>query len=169
MRRPSLAPRLSLHLGAVLSLGALAALPLAACSDDEHGTPDAAPVNCETDTRADQLVAGLQKLGDRGMVTFRLMSATPSPPKRPTNNWVLHVEAGGQPVTGVELHAKPYMPEHMHGTSIKPIISEIAGSPGDYKVDQLDLWMAGIWEITFDITPPGGVKDQAVFRACLPP
>ena len=69
------------------SLVALAALPLAAaCSDDEHTTPDAAAINCETDTRADNLVAGLEKTGDRGTVKFRLMSATPSPPKRPTTS-----------------------------------------------------------------------------------
>ena len=142
-------------------------LSLAACGDEED-PPGKEPVNCATETRADSLVSGLQKLGDRGQVTFRLMAATPSPPKRPTNSWLIHVEAGGAPVTGVELHAKPYMPDHEHGTGVKPVITEVAGTPGDYKVDQLDLWMPGLWEVTFDITPTGGAKDQTVFRACLP-
>jgi YtkA-like len=140
---------------------------LAACGGDEDHSGNE-QVNCATETRADNLVSGLEKLGDRGQVTFRLMTATPSPPKRPTNSWMVHVEAGGAPVTGAVLRAKPYMPDHEHGTGVKPVITEVAGAPGDYQVDQLDLWMPGLWEITFDITPPGGVKDQTVFRACLP-
>jgi YtkA-like len=149
------------------SAAAALLLALSACGGEEDPVDDE-PVNCATETRADNLVSGLEKLGDRGLVVFRLIATTPSPPKRPANTWMLHIEANGAPVTGAELHAKPYMPDHEHGTGVKPVISEVAGTPGDYKVDSLDLWMPGLWEVTFDITPPGGVKDQAVFRACLP-
>jgi YtkA-like len=139
-------------------------LALAACDDHE---PADGTVNCATETRADQLVSGMEKVGERGEVSFRLVTMTPSPPKRPDNAWVIHLERGGVPLDGAAVGVKLFMPDHNHGTGVKPVISA-AGTAGDYKIDQLNLWMPGLWELTVDATPAGGSKDQAVFRACIP-
>jgi hypothetical protein len=149
---------------ASLSLAALAALAAACGSDGSHGDD---PVDCATESRADNIVAGLEKVGSQGTLTFRLMGTTPAPPKRPDNMWVVHVEKAGVPVDGAAFGVKLHMPDHDHGSPTKPVITA-AGTPGDYKVDQLNLWMPGLWDVTFDATPVGGTKDLAVFRTCIP-
>lgn len=142
-----------------------ALLCLAACGGD--GSHEDEPIDCSKETRADNIVSGLQKTGTQGVLTFRLMGTTPAPPKRPDNMWIVHVEKDGAPVDGAAFGVKLYMPDHDHGTGVKPIITA-AGTAGDYKVDQLNLWMPGLWEVTFDATPAGGTKDLATFRACIP-
>ncbi|MEZ4362500.1 MAG: FixH family protein [Kofleriaceae bacterium] len=143
---------------------ALLGLTFLACGES---SPDDVKVNCATETRSDNIVSGLEKVGAAGQLTFRLMGTTPAPPKRPDNTWIIHLEQAGAAVDGAALAVKLYMPDHDHGTGVKPVISA-AGTAGDYKVDQLNLWMPGLWELTFEATPAGGTKDQAVFRACIP-
>lgn len=135
------------------------------CGSDGHD-PDE-PVDCASETRADNIVSGLEKTGSRGEVTFRLMGTSPAPPKRPDNNWVVRLESNGAPAEGAAVAVKLYMPDHEHGTGVKPIIGP-AGTAGEYKLDQLNLWMPGLWEVTIEATPSGGTKDSAVFRVCIP-
>jgi YtkA-like len=158
--------RASLIISVLGSLLGAAALSQTSCGgDDDHGDED--PIDCATETRADNIVSGLEKTGSRGALTFRLMSTSPAPPKRPDNNWLVHIESGGAPVDGATIGVRLYMPDHEHGTGVKPMISA-AGTPGDYKLDQLNLWMPGLWEVTVEATPAGGAKDSAVFRVCIP-
>ena len=158
---PARRPRLV----ALASLASLSLLAASSCgSDDSHGED---PVDCSTEKRADNIVSGLEKLGTQGRLTFRLMGTTPAPPKRPDNMWIVHVEQNGAPVDGAAFGVKLNMPDHDHGSPVKPVITA-AGTPGDYKVDQLNLWMPGLWDVTFDATPVGGTKDLATFRACIP-
>lgn len=153
----------TLHLGwAALAVGST----LCACTGDEESFDDQ-DVDCATETRDDNIVSGLEKKGDRGQVTFRLMATTPAPPARLDNTWTLHLESGGTSLDGATISARPFMPDHRHGTSIKPVITP-TGNPGDYKFDRLNLWMPGLWEITFEATSASGSKDLAVFRVCIP-
>ncbi len=156
-------------LGVVSSLGvatfAASLLAQTSCGSDGHGEDE--PFNCDTDTRADNIVSGLEKMGARGVVTFRLMGTSPAPPKRPDNNWVVSLESNGAPVEGATVGVKLFMPDHDHGTSVKPKIGP-AGAAGEYTLDQLNLWMPGLWEVTIEATPSGGTKDSAVFRVCIP-
>lgn len=149
----------------IASLFIATLLSQTSCGSDGHGEEE--PVNCDTESRADNIVSGLEKTGARGEVTFRLMGTSPSPPKRPDNNWVVRLESNGAPVEGATVGVKLYMPDHEHGTNVKPIIGP-AGTAGEYKLDQLNLWMPGLWEVTLEATPSGGTKDTAVFRVCIP-
>lgn len=141
---------------------ALVAAP-AACGGDH--SDDA--VDCAKDSRAEEIVAGMEKTGDRGMVSFRLVSASPSPPQRPDNTWILALSTSGNPLIGATAGVTLFMPDHAHGTQIKPVISP-GETPGTYKFEPLNLWMPGLWELTFEATPAGGSKDRAVFRVCIP-
>src|SRR5574337_456380 len=82
---------------------------LAACggsgssSDADDGT-----YNCATETRADTFVVGLEKHGDAATLDFKLMSATPAPPARGDNTWILQINqmasgVVGSPVTGATM------------------------------------------------------------------
>jgi YtkA-like len=149
----------------VVMVGVLSLLG-AACSGHDPPIDDEA-VDCTVETRDDNIVSGLEKVGDRGQVTFRLMATSPAPPARLDNTWTLQLEGAGAPLDGAAVGAKPFMPDHRHGTAVKPIISA-TGTPGEYKFDQLNLWMPGLWDITFEATPLGGSKDVTVFRVCIP-
>lgn len=149
------------HLLVATASAALAAS--VGCSDDASSDG----VDCALESRADEIVAGMEKAGDRSVVTFRLVSASPSPPRRPDNTWVMMLQSGGNPLLGATVTTTLFMPDHNHGTQIKPVISP-TGMPGEYKFEPLNLWMPGLWEVTFEATPVGGSKDRAVFRVCIP-
>lgn len=142
-----------------------AVLPLAAaCADDHHGGEDD-PVNCAKET-ADEFVVGLQKTGT--VLDVRLMSATPAPPNRGDNEWIIQVKtvSGAAPVTGATIDVTPFMPKHQHGT---PVDTEIEAMPsaGEYKLKNVNLWMPGVWETTIEMSSSSGT-DQVVYRFCIP-
>ena len=62
--------RASLIIPVLGSLLGAAVLSQTSCgSDDDHG--DEEPIDCATETRADNIVSGLEKTGSRGALTFR--------------------------------------------------------------------------------------------------
>jgi hypothetical protein len=75
------------------------------------------------------------------------VSTSPQPPERGT----IAVEltfmnvAGGAPVDGLTLQIRPWMPAHGHGTAVVPVVT--AKGQGQYIVDNVNLFMAGHWEL----------------------
>jgi hypothetical protein len=141
---------------------ALLLAALAACSGDDS---DDGSVNCDLEDRDDEFLAGMQKVGAGGM-TFTLVSATPSPPGRDDNTWVIDIATGAGPFAG-EVTVVPFMPDHRHGTPIEVIVTPEAGTPGRFNATPINLWMPSLWEITVRATPTGGTTDSAVFRFCV--
>jgi YtkA-like len=145
------------------------AAALAACGGPStgDGLPDAA-YDCTTETRADMFSAGMMKAGSQGKLTFKLMSSTPAPPARGNNDWSIAIvdAVSGAPVAGAAMTVVPFMPDHNHGTSIKPTITDQGA--GMYDVDPVNLWMPGLWQVTVTATPSGGTLDKAVFSFCIP-
>jgi hypothetical protein len=41
------------------------------------------------------------------------------------------------------------------------------GSDGTYQVTNVSLFMAGIWQFTFTVTPASGPADTVVFTFCV--
>src|SRR5687767_2397748 len=82
----------------------------AACSSDDGETM----VNCDLEDRDDEFLAGMAKVGAGG-TTFTLTSATPSPPGRDDNTWVIDIATASGPFTGA-VEVVPFMPDHRHGT-----------------------------------------------------
>lgn len=154
------------RLGFGLSLGLGAALATGACSDD--GDEDDLSYNCATETRADEFVLGLTKPGESGRYMFKLVGADPAPPARGDNSWVLGVETTASPaapVTGAPMTVTPFMPDHEHGSGKTVTITPMTNA-GEYKLEPVNLWMPGLWEVTVQVT--GAQSDRAVFRFCLP-
>jgi hypothetical protein len=149
-----------------IALSLLAAvLPLAgACADDGMSADDD-PVNCAVET-ADEFVVGLEKTGT--VLDVRMMQATPAPPNRGNNEWIIQVKtvSGAAPVTGATIDVTPFMPKHQHGTPVKVVV-EPTQSAGEYKLKDVNLWMPGVWETTIEMTSSSGT-DQVVYRFCIP-
>lgn len=152
---------------------ALLALPLWACGHPADTTPDASD-DCSMDSRADTFVVGLEKKGQAGALDFVLESASPAPPARNDNTWIVQVNAMsggvvGNPVSGLapgNIVATPYMPDHGHGTPIPVKITETS-TPGQYQLDPVNMWMPGLWQTTIQAAN-GSTMDKAVFSFCIP-
>ena len=125
---------------------------------------DAGEATCENAVGLDTYVANLTKTGKSGL-SFVLMTSDPAPPARGTNNWTLKItDASGASIAGAKVDVKPFMPLHGHGSSVVPTISDSGG--GAYALDNLYLFMPGLWTITITATS-GNASDSAVFTFCI--
>ena len=140
-------------LASTLSLG------LGACAGDDDG--DSSMVNCDLEDRDDDFLAGMAKVGAGG-TTFTLTSATPSPPGRDDNTWVLDISTANGPYSGT-VTVVPFMPDHRHGTPIEVVVTPDPNVPGRYSATPINLWMPALWEITVRAG-----SDSTVFRFCIP-
>ena len=145
-------------------------LSIAACSGGEM-QGDVEPVICATETRDDEFVVGLAKMGAGSALEFKLMSANPAPPARDDNTWELQLSSVtggtiGGPVTGASLQVTPFMPDHQHGSG-KTVVVEPMAEAGHYELTPINLWMPGLWETTISASSASG-SDSVVFRFCIP-
>jgi hypothetical protein len=121
---------------------------------------------CADNTRADVFEQGLTKRGAHGQVQFKLLSASPAPPARGDNTWVLELDStAGRPITGAMIVATPFMPDHGHGSPSMVHVSELS-TPGQYQLAPLNMWMPGYWE-TSVAAAAGDVRDTATFKFCV--
>jgi hypothetical protein len=82
------------------------------------------------------------------------------------HSWTLHVEtADGQPVENAAILVDGGMPQHGHGLSTVPQVTEYLGN-GDYLVEGMKFQMGGWWEVRFDITA-GDTNDTVTFNLTL--
>jgi hypothetical protein len=156
----------------VLSLNfALAGLVAGAAAGCGGGSsPDANEgLACVASKRGEDYVVGLEHAGTTGALNFRLMSAMPAPPAFSKNTWIIQVNSlsggvVGAPVTGAAITVTPFMPDHEHGTLRVNV--EAMPDAGHYRLTPIDMWMAGLWEVTIDVTA-GAVRDSTVYRFCI--
>lgn len=139
---------------------------LAACGTNDGD--DEPPVDCTKVTGADTFTVGLPKMGQGGTLDFKLLSATPAPPARGDNTWVVQINetaSGAAPLEGATLQVTPFMPAHQHGS---PIMVQVTPMPdaGQYKLEPVNLWMPGVWETTIRASA-GTSTDSAVYKFCI--
>lgn len=145
----------------------LGVFALAACDDGAMAGDDGAQVErgCDTEIRDDDYALGLAKTGERWTVTF--VEALPAPPTRGDNTWTMRVtDAAGAPVPGLELSVSPFMPDHMHGTTVETVVMEIGD--GKYALDPVNLFMPGLWEVTLELGSESS-EDEVTFAFCVDP
>lgn len=153
----------------VLSLALSAA---AACGGGGDAPPDAdEALACMTSGRGDVYTVGLEKQGTGGQLDFKLMSATPAPPGRNLNTWVIQVNAMaagvvGAPATDASMIVTPYMPDHQHGAGAYKVKVTPMPDAGQYQLSDINTWMPGYWEVTIDATA-GTVHDSVVYKFCI--
>jgi hypothetical protein len=83
---------------------------------------------------------------------------TPSPAQRGVMTAQLSItRSTGEAAPGLTLEVTPWMPQHGHGSSVAPKVTEVGG--GTYAVAELYLPMAGLWQLRTAIE--GGAADEA--------
>ena len=158
-------------LGLALLLGA------SACDDGEDMDADTADdvsaddagddgttSRCANETRADDFAAGLSKDGTAFRVTVDV--AEPADPIRGDNAWTLMItDLEGNPIEGVIVDAKPWMPDHGHGTAVEEELIDMGG--GAYEVSPLNLFMAGYWEVHLELSTADVDMDEVMIGVCV--
>lgn len=145
------------------------ALTFAACGDDQPSGADAARGEglCATETRADTYASGLRRETAMGKYAVRFVEASPAPPDRGLNRWVLEVtDAGAAPVAGAEIRIRPWMPDHGHGSNPPYLFPAATDPPGRYRLEDMDLFMSGFWQFTIRVSQ-GEESDEAAFGFCI--
>jgi hypothetical protein len=146
----------------------LAVLALGACEDPGDDTAEAGdesePLTCEDDERAEAFTVNLAKMGERHTVT--IVEAVPAEPIRGDNAWtVMLSDSAGNPEEGATLGLRPWMPDHGHGTPVEAQVTELGA--GEYEIRSLNLFMAGLWEVTVELSTPEGEADSVMFSVCI--
>jgi len=121
---------------------------------------DGAVVSCKDDPRVDTYTANLTKAGQRGVLTFTLVTSDPAPPGKGNNVVTVKItKADGSVVTG-DVIPDLKMPDHGHPSSLKPIAT-FDPATQTYTVDPTYMFMAGVWRIQLDAYE-GTADDAAV-------
>lgn len=87
---------------------------------------------------------------------------TPEPDPPTSGQALLRVavaEAGGGPVEGAQLTVIPWMPEHGHGVSQEPVVTELGG--GEYEAGWSYV-MPGYWELAVQVHGPAGTDEVLI-------
>jgi len=122
----------------------LAASLLCACGSEGTGSSSAAV------TAVTQLPMTVQSAS--GALTV-VINGNPSPPAQGEDTFEMAItDSQGVPVTGLTLTVVPWMPAMGHGTSTVPTVSE--SPPGTYVIGDVDLFMAGVWQLRTAISGP---------------
>ena len=163
MPRPVLRPL-------ALSLLLVTVAVTACSSSDDGGSSGTSGTSgttgaCATDTRKDIYTAGLAKQTS-GALSVKLMEATPAPPAKQSNALTFVVtDAAGKPVDDATLSVTPFMPDHGHGSSVKPTITPKGG--GTYDVANVYLPMPGLWRLTVTVQLPNVAAQDVAFSFCI--
>jgi hypothetical protein len=145
----------------------------AGCGGSSETAPDVDPassVSCSADPRVDTYSGEIDKAGELGVLSFRFFDLDPTPPAKGLNTFHVEVTSREGEIISGQLQVGLRMPDHGHGTSVEPIIS--AGvAPGNYTVQQLFLFMPGIWRLDFEVLAAPGedaaLLDSVVLHFCV--
>lgn len=130
----------------------------------DAGEEDAGSVYCpDSATDSSSLVMGLEAKGKT--ITGKFVEATPFPPERYNNSWVVDfVDGDGNPVTDLKFtDAQTWMPFHNHG---KPASADAMSEPGRFKL-MLNFNMRGYFEVRLHVSSASLGNDYIVFDYCL--
>lgn len=155
---PSMTRSSALILAVVLATGA-------ACGGDDEPESADAGYNCALDDRGETYSAGMTKTGDAGY-QFAIVDALPSPPAKSDNDITISItDADGNPAATAGLNILPCMPDHGHGSAIKPTVTP--NGDGTFTIERLNLWMPGLWELSIWATDAGADVDRTCTKAAL--
>ncbi|MET0390714.1 MAG: hypothetical protein ABW321_32375 [Polyangiales bacterium] len=112
----------------------------------------------------DDLDAPFERAGEDGTFVARYLTSDPALVYRGRYDWTLELlDAAGEGIGDAELKAKAVMRAHGHGTS--PIKVQHEAGSSRYELLDVNLFMAGKWEVTLSVKTTAG-DDSAELRAC---
>ncbi|MEZ9903001.1 hypothetical protein BCT04_15255 [Vibrio breoganii] len=92
---------------------------------------------------------------------FALVDNSSSVPLNKIHSWkIVITKRDGSPVTNAEIETIAEMPEHLHGMTTTPTISE-TDVAGEYLIEGMNFHMPGWWVASFDVS---GYGSRALVR-----
>jgi len=141
---------------------------LFACSPDDNGSSATTGPQelCAKDARVQTFGSGLEGTAGDGSIKVTFVAADPSPLSKGANSFTVRIADGsGKPIDGVTLKVTPYMPDHRHGSSIVPQV--MPKGDGLYAVTLVEIFMPGVWRITFDVKRSETLSSSVEFYFCV--
>jgi hypothetical protein len=121
-------------------------------------------VSCVGDARVDHYAVNLQKVTAQG-TRVTLQSSDPGPPVKGSNTWTIAItDAASAAVEGATVNVTPFMPDHGHGTSAKPVVTAQPG--GIYSASPVYLFMPGVWRVSVSVKI-GDITEVVSFYFCI--
>lgn len=121
---------------------------------------------CDDEDRATPYEPGMREDGRDELVSIVLLESDPAPPIKGDNRWTVRIEdAGGTPLSGLDVSVMPFMPDHGHGTPISASVTELG--EGRYQLDPVNLFMRGYWRVRIDASSSDLGSDYAIFHICV--
>ncbi len=135
-----------------------------------HGSDDAggalASVDCEEETRADSFTTGMNK-STKGGTVVSLVEASPAPPARNNNDWVLELtDEEGELIVDAAIALNPFMPDHGHGSPREPVVKELG--EGRYSAGPIAFFMPGYWSVEIEVRREELPAESVSFGFCIP-
>jgi hypothetical protein len=131
-------------------------------------------VTCQNDPRVQQYSPPIVQTSTDGSVKISLSQSNPAPPALYGNTWTVTItDASGNAInsSGITL-PKPYMPDHGHFSDQTPTV--VSKGSGNYEIDDVYFFMAGVWQTTFLVPTtgqcggaPGPGCEGVVFTLCV--
>jgi len=161
-------------------IGWLVALSvLAACGDDDgdgddsddgmgHPHVDGSLPEAPCPEETPEFRIGLQATGEEGSIVAELIDADRVPPRKDENDWTIEFQdPDGNALEDAELTmARPFMPVHGHDGMYPPEVDPL-DNPGQFQVDNLNLWMTGPWQVQLTVASESAGDDYVVFHVCV--
>jgi hypothetical protein len=111
---------------------------------------------------------GLQVMGEEERIQAELVDAQYVPARQYRNDWtVAFLNDRGEPLDDVEItYAQSFMPTHNHDGRFPPMWAMLP-EPGQFQVDDINMWMPGPWEVQFSVSSASAGDDRVVFDVCI--
>jgi hypothetical protein len=144
--------------------------PVTACDAPEM-VPMAVQTGC--DVAVATYAAGMAQKGTSGALTFQIVSVNGGSIETNLDSWTIKVtDANCEPVDGLALTIRMWMPQHSHGWTAA---TATGAGGGVYDIGNMDFFMNGYWTVTITATgsstPDAGssaaLSDSTVFSFCL--
>jgi hypothetical protein len=161
------------------TLASIATMLVSLSACDGEDLSDSGPLHEQKDTDVvyysescgepgETYTAGMSHSGDLSVLDFALYG-DPAPPDKGVNVFTVQVTdaASDVGVDGATVRITPFMPEHGHGTNPVDYGTAATGDAGSYESVPIDLFMSGLWELTFIVSSGDAVLDQTTYSFCL--
>ena len=159
-------PALALSMMMTSRCGASTEASDAAVSPDVPTDVMRVPPACAMDPRVEPYAVGLTQSGSTNGVRLSLASMSPVTDVTDNYQWTVTLtDFAGAPLDFAIFTVVPWMPDHGHGASIVPSVTGMGN--GVYAVANVDLFMAGVWTVTFHMALANGTDDTVVFTVCI--
>jgi hypothetical protein len=127
------------------------------------------PTTVDCSTARDALRAGMVKLGATGSIDVTLASLSPDPVARGDNRWhvTINSRSSGELIDDAMLTVTSELPDFGIVSPLTPLVQS-TGTPGEYAIGPINLWMDGVWRVTITVQERSAT-DNVVYSFCVSP